>query len=184
VFDQLFRIGCRTQEAALRQGDDHHQHRSCQKKDKGAQNDHGDPSMTPRLLELLSVLYYLLRLLNIYLYWTDGILSRSCGACPSWPGFLANAGSSIIPWSLMSSSRIKAFFVWKLNDRNGNSFCKCFDAKHDMFLTFLMHSSYDITRSWESRLFYPIIFWCREKTWNVRCKLYKGNIDSWLITSL
>lgn len=165
---QFLWVGCGIQEAAVRQGDHHCQHRSHQKEDKGSQNDHGDSSMTSRLLELLSVLYHLPRLLNIHLCLADRLLSRSCGTCPSWPGFLANAGSSIIPWSFTSSSHInvKTFSVrpQELIDRSDNPFCGCFEAKRDTFHSSLMHSNYDVTRSWESWVFYPIIFWCREKT--------------------
>jgi len=168
MLGQFLWVGCRIQKAVVRQGDHHRKHRSHQKENKGPQNDHGDSSMTSCLFEFLSVLYHLLYLLNIPLCLANRLLSRSCSTCPSWPGFLANAGSSIIPWSFTSSSHIntvKTFSVrpQELIDRSDNPFCGYFEAKRDTFHSSLMHSNYDVTQSWESRVFYPIIYWCREK---------------------
>lgn len=104
VLGQLLRACRRIQKGAVRQGNNHHQHRGRQKEDKGPENDHGDAPVTPRLFEFAGVFYYLPRLFDFCLCRASGIpsrgrgiLSKGRGARPAWSGFLANTRSSIIP---------------------------------------------------------------------------------------
>lgn len=97
VLGELLRACRGTQEGAVRQGDNHDQYRGREEEDKGPENDHGDAPVTPRLLELAGVFYYLPRLFDFCLCRAHRILPRGRGARPAWPGFLANTCSSIIP---------------------------------------------------------------------------------------
>lgn len=103
----------------MRQGDDDYQNRRHQQEDERPQDDHGDSPMAPRLLELLRVRYRLLRTLRVRFRGASRVLSRG-GARPPRPGFLADAGSPVVPCSFTSRPCVLMFGKRSSRRRGGS----------------------------------------------------------------